>query len=330
MKILTFTCQFFPLIRISFILLICFFNSYAKAQPVLEHGQLKVEAVRLTDEKGNDVVLRGMSLGWHNWWPRFYNKDVVQWLRRDWGINVIRVAMGVEPDQGYLAKPGWSKELIYKVIDAAIEENIYVIVDWHSHNINLQEAKAFFKEIALKYGDRPHIIYEIFNEPDQESWKEVKEYSIEIVKVIRSIDPDNIVLVGSPHWDQDIHLAADDPIKGFGNIMYSLHFYAATHKQWLRDRADYAIRKGLPVFISESAGMEASGDGALDIGEWTKWIEWAEQRKISWIVWSVTDKNETCSVLLPRASSEGGWSDADLKESGLKAREFIRKYNTKK
>jgi hypothetical protein len=32
-------------------------------------------------------------------------------------------------------------------------------------------------------------------------------------------------------------------------------------------------------------------------------------------------------VLLPTASSTGSWGDDDLKESGLKARELIRKYN---
>jgi endoglucanase len=132
--------------------------------------------------------------------------------------------------------------------------------------------------------------------------------------------------VGSPHWDQDIHLVADDPIKGYNNLMYSLHFYAATHKQPLRDRGDYALKKGLPIFISESAGMEATGNGPLNETEWNAWIAWAEKNKISWITWSVSDKNETCSVLLPTASPTGNWDPKDLKESGQKTRELIRKY----
>ena len=184
--------------------------------------------------------------------------------------------------------------------------------------------------MANTYGKEPHIIYEIFNEPDKESWPAVKEYSIEIVKAIRAIDPDNIILVGSPHWDQDIHLAADDPIIGFSNLMYTVHYYAATHKHWLRDRCDYALKKGLPIFISESAGMEATGDGPINTEEWEKWIQWCEQNKISWLTWSVSDKNETCSVLLPTANSNGNWREEDLKESGLRAREFLRKYNGKK
>ena len=299
------------------------------AQPVKKHGALNVQGVQLTDIKGKPLVLRGMSFGWHNFWPRFYNAGAVRWLHKDWKINVVRAAMGIEPARGYLKEPQWSKEKVKTVVDAAIKEGIYVIIDWHSHNINRQEAKAFFTEMATTYGSYPNVIYEIFNEPDEESWAAVKEYSTELIATIRAIDPDNIILVGTPHWDQDIHLAADDPIKGFNNIMYTLHFYAATHKQFLRDRADYALKKGLPLFISESAGMEASGNGPMNYEEWEKWIEWAEKNKVSWITWSVSDKDETCSVLQKTAKDEGGWKKEDLKESGIKTRALLRKYNKK-
>ena len=301
--------------------------SIAFTQAVKENGALKVVGTHLVNAKGQPVILRGMSFGWHNWWPRFYNAGTVSWLKKDWGCNVVRAAMGVEPDGGYIKQPAWSKGKIKEVIDAAIKENIYVIVDWHSHNIRQEEAKKFFTEIATEYGKQPNIIYEIFNEPERQSWTEVKAYSIELIKTIRAIDPDNIILVGSPHWDQDIHLVADDPITGYNNLMYTLHFYAATHKQPLRDRGDYALNKGLPIFISESAGMEATGNGPLNEPEWNEWINWAEKNKISWITWSVSDKDETCSVLLPTASSTGNWDTKDMKPSGLKTRELIRKHN---
>jgi endoglucanase len=297
------------------------------AQPVKENGRLKVSGVQLLNEKGAPVVLRGMSYGWHNWWPRFYNAGTVSWLKNDWGCNVVRAAMGVEPDQGYIKNRDWSMQTIKAVIDAAIKEGIYVIVDWHSHNIRQKEAQQFFTEIATTYGKYPNIIYEIFNEPEQQSWADVKAYSIELIKTIRAIDPHNVILVGSPHWDQDVHLVADDPIKGYDNLMYTFHFYAATHKQYIRNRGDYALKKGLPLFISESAGMEATGNGPLNETEWNEWISWAEKNKISWITWSIADKNETCSVLLPTASSSGNWSEKDLKLSGIKTRALIRKYN---
>ncbi len=296
------------------------------AQPVAIHGQLHVDGIQLKDKNNDAVVLRGMSFGWHNWWPRFYNADVVKWLYNDWDCSVVRAAMGVEPAGGYIDRPDWSKEKIKAVIDGALREGIYVIIDWHSHNIRLNEAQKFFTEMAKEYGNYPNVIYEIFNEPERQTWDEIKAYSIELIKTIRAIDAKNIILVGNPHWDQDIDIVADDPIKGFSNIMYTVHFYAATHKQTLRDKCNYALKKKIPIFISESAGMEATGDGPINDGEWTKWITWAEANKISWITWSVADKNETCSVLYPSANSNGNWNDKDLKESGIKIRQLLRKY----
>ncbi len=298
------------------------------AQPVKTHGQLKVEGTRLVDMNGKAFVLRGMSFGWHNWWPRFYNEGAVRWLREDWKCNVVRAAMGVEPGGGYIKDPEGSTAKVKAVVDAAIKFGIYVIIDWHSHNINLRESKKFFAEMAAAYGKYSNVIYEIFNEPDQETWEEVKVYSEEVIKTIRAIDTDNIILVGSPRWNQDIHLPAADPLKGYNNLMYTVHFYAASHRQSLRDRTDEAIKKGLPIFISESAGMEATGNGPINDEEWKKWIDWMEAKQLSWITWSVSDKDETCSVLKATAASDGKWKLSDLKESGIKIREFLRKYNS--
>lgn len=311
----------------SLTLLLMFFIS--NAQFVKHHGQLGVSGTQLVDKNNNPIVLRGMSFGWHSMWPRFYNEKAVSWLKKDFNCNVVRAAMGIElGEHSYMKDPKFSKEKIEAVIKGAIKADIYVIVDWHSHNINLNEAKGFFAEISKKYSKYPNIIYEIFNEPDHESWAEVKAYSQEIIKVIRENDPKNIILVGSPHWDQDVDLAAADPILGYHNIMYTMHFYAATHGKDLRDKTDKAIESGLPVFISESAGMEASGDGPLDLRAWQEYIDWMEGRKLSWITWSVSDKDETCSILKKSAKSEGNWKEEDLKESGIKVREFLRKYNT--
>ena len=198
------------------------------------------------DAKGEPVVLRGMSFGWHVWWPQFWNAEAVKWLRDDWRCTTLRAAMGVEPSGGYLRSPEASKRLVTTVVDACIQNGMYVIIDWHDHHAtaNLEESKAFFVEMARTYGDRPNVIYEIYNEPERDSWDAVKAYSETIIKAIREVDPDNIILVGSSHWDQDVHLAADNPITGVSNIMYTLHFYAATHKQSLRDRATTRCGRG--------------------------------------------------------------------------------------
>jgi len=313
-----------------FIIVLLSIFGISNAQFVKQHGQLSVQGTQLTDKNNNPIVLRGMSFGWHSMWPRFYNEKAVSWLKKDFNCNVVRAAMGIElGEKAYIKDSLFSKQKIEAVIKGAIKADIYVIIDWHSHNVNLKEAKAFFAEVSKKYSKYPNIIYEVFNEPDYETWPEVKAYAEEVIKVIRYNDPDNIILVGSPHWDQHVNLPASDPIKGFNNIMYTMHFYAATHGKELRDRTDEAIKSGLQIFISESAGMEATGDGPLNIKAWEEYIDWMESRKLSWITWSVSDKDETCSVLKKTAKSEGKWKDEDLKESGIKVREYLRRYNTK-
>ena len=306
-----------------FCILFLFAASQCLAQPVITNGHLKVVGTQLTNQYNKPVVLQGMSFGWSCFHPKFYTAGAVKTLAEDWNCTVVRAALGVEPAGGYIKDSASSIKLIFNVVDAAIAEGIYVIIDWHSHNINLKEANAFFKTIATKYHKYPNIIYELYNEPDEETWAEVKEYSVKLITTIRAIDSNNIILVGSPHWDQDVNLPAADPIIGFKNLMYSMHFYAGTHKQWLRDRTDAAMAKGLPIFISESAGMDANGDLAIDYAEWDKYVKWMKEKKLSWITWSVSDKDETCSVLKKGASANGGWTDKDLKESGLKVKEYL-------
>lgn len=287
-------------------------------------GQLKVQSGQLSDAEGNAVMLRGVSLGWHNWWPRFYNDSAVKWLKDDWNVNIVRAAMGVDPNGAYLEKPDFAIEKMKAVIDAAIAADLYVIIDWHSHKLHLDEAKIFFAEMAKTYGKHPHVIYELYNEPIDDTWEEVKAYSEAIITEIRKHDPDNIILVGSPTWSQDLHLVAQNPILNQENIMYVLHFYAGTHKESLRNRAEAVLKTGLPVFVSECAGMEASGDGAIDQASWNSWLDWMESKKVSWIAWSIADKDETCSMLLPSAAATGSWTPAQIKPWGQQVRETLK------
>ena len=303
--------------------------SFAKKEltPVQQWGQLKVEGTQLCDQNGNAVTLRGASLGWHNLWPRFYNAKAVKWIANDWKATVIRAAMGIMIEDNYLENPSFALDCMEPVVKAAIKEGVYVIIDWHSHELKTKDAVKFFGKMAKKYGKYPNVIYEIYNEPVEDTWESLKEYSKAVIDEIRLYDPDNIILVGCPHSDQDIHLVAESPLEGYTNLMYTVHFYAGTHKQYLRDRVDAAMQRGIPVFISECASMDASGDGKLDKDSWNEWVEFMEAKKISWVCWSVSDKNESCSMLLPRAKATGNWSKDLIKPWGRIVRETLREKN---
>ena len=306
-------------------------GSLFSASPVEKHGALTVKNGKLLDKNGDIVVLRGMSLFWSQWMPQFYNEKTIRWLAEDWNVNVIRAAMAIE-HEGYLKNPDREKTKVFAVIDACIAANIYVIVDWHDHNaVNHEtQAIAFFKEVAAKYGKHPHIIYETYNEPlNTHPWAQVKKYHEAVVKEIRNIDPDNLILLGSSHWDQGVDEASESPLEGFDNLAYTFHFYASDphHQEQLRARAETALKNGVCLFVSEWGVSESSGDGAFDIPKTDAWLKWVEENKLSWCVWSIADKRETSATLQPGASPEGNWKENDLTAGGKYIRSRIRSLN---
>ena len=292
------------------------------------YGQLHVDGVHIANKNGEQVMLTGMSLFWSQWKGQFYNYNCIKWLRDDWKCTVIRAAMGVEAG-GYLTNPSAEKTKIKTVIDAAIDLGIYVLVDWHDHNAHnhLDQSVEFFTEIAQEYGDYPNIIYEIYNEPLQVSWTNVvKPYADSVVSAIRSYDPDNIIVVGTPTWSQDVDVAALNPVND-DNVAYSLHYYAAyqAHQQSLRNKAQLALNRGIALFVTEFGMCLNTGNGAINYDESNLWFEFLEENKISWCKWAVADLTETSAALKPGANPNGGWSEIELSESGLFVRQKLKK-----
>jgi endoglucanase len=295
---------------------------------VSDYGQLSVAGNKILDKNGNQVQLRGMSLFWSQWIGKYYNEETVKWLKTDWQCNVIRAAMAVE-NGGYLTNKEAEKAKVYTVIDAAIKEGIYVIVDWHDHKgeDHLESAKEFFGEVAKKYGKYPNLIYETYNEPLNVSWKSVlKPYHEAVIAEIRKYDNKNLIICGTRNWSQNVDDVIGNKIAD-KNTAYTLHYYAATHKQGLRDVAKNALDNEIPLFVTEYGTTEASADGSINTDEATKWWAFLDQYKISHCNWSIADKMELAAALRPEASTQGGWSISDLTISGRMVRTEIRKKN---
>lgn len=302
--------------------------SEGRAQtPVEEHGRLQVAGNRIVGSHGQPVSLAGISFGWSQWEAApYYNAGVVDTLAGDWRASFVRAALGIHPT-GYLSKPAENEARVVAVIDAAIARGIYVIIDWHDHHAHEHPelAVAFFERMARAYGGLPNVIYEIYNEPLRgASWPdEVKPYSERVIAAIRAIDPDNLILVGSPSWSQDVDVATADPVSD-PNVAYTLHFYAGTHKQWLRDKALVALNRGFALFVSEWGVCNADGDGPIAHASVEEWLAFMREHRLSHCAWSLSDKEETCSMLMPGAPSDGNWTDDHLSESGRLVREIVR------
>jgi endoglucanase len=324
---------YFKKLMFFIILFFVFHSSYGiyPTTPIEKYGQLKVDGTNVVSKNGEIVQLAGMSFFWSQWIGKYYNYDCVKWLRDDWKCSVVRAAMAVNYD-GYAKHPVREQKKIEKVVDAAIDLGIYVIIDFHEHNAEnyLSEAKTFFSGMAKKYGSHPNVIYEIYNEPLMVSWsKVVKPYCEEVIKVIRQYDQNNIIICGTANWSQNVDEASIDPIKE-KNIAYALHFYSGTHKQWLMDKAETAMKNGLCLFVSEYGTTEANGDGKVFINETNQWYSWMDKYHISNCNWSVADKKESSAALKRGASARGGWKENQIKPSGQLVKEMLFKKYTEK
>jgi len=292
---------------------------------VERYGKLRVSGNKIVSEKtGSPVRLRGMSLFWSQWMPQFWNGDLVAWLASDWRVSLVRAAMAVEHG-GYLSDPWAERTRVEAVVDAAAQAGVYVIVDWHDHNADrhLEQSRAFFGEMAAKYGGHPNVLFELFNEPVKQAWSAmIKPYHEAVVGVIRQ-HTDNLVILGTRLWSTQVEEASKDPVAGV-NVAYTLHFYMSTSGQGLRESVERALDNGIAVFATEWGTCEASGDGALDLGETKRWLDFLGRRGISDANWAISDKAESCSALVPGASGRGGWSVCELSRSGNFVRASLR------
>jgi len=308
-------------------------TSINKISAVDKHGFLAIKKGQLVNQHQQEISLAGPSLYWsNNGWAgeNFYQKQVIDNLSQLWQASIVRAAMGADFKGSYLSHPEDNLKKVETVIEAAISNDIYIIVDWHSHHAenNTEQAIEFFQYIAKKYGHLPNIIYEIYNEPLQNTdWHSViKPYSLKVISAIRAIDASNIILVGSQTWSQDVDISAKDPITGFNNIAYTLHFYAGTHKEDIRAKAQQALDAGLALFVSEWGTVAANGDGSVDYQETEKWLTFMRKNKLSHCSWSLSQKDESSAIFKPSASILNKWTDDDLTENGLYLKNIISQW----
>lgn len=304
------------------------------ATAVENNGALKVEGTMLVSQKtGKKVQLRGVSTHGINWdvgYP-YVSKAAFKTLRDKYSVNAVRLAMYTTEYYGYCDKgsAGESQSTVQSTlkkridtgVQAATDLGMYVIIDWHILNDQTpkkyqSQAKKFFKEMSSKYADYDNVIYEICNEPNGgTSWSDIKSYANTIIPVIRANDSDALIIVGTPTWSQDVDVASQSPLD-FDNIMYTLHFYSATHKDSYRNKLQTALKNGLPVMVTEFGVSEASGAGSMNTAEAKKWLDMLDKNHISYFAWSLSNKDETASLLKSGTTKKSGWTKSDLSPVG--------------
>ena len=295
--------------------------------PVERYGALQVKGNRLTDQNGNQVQLKGISTHGIAWYPQYVNADFFQQMRDEWDVEIVRLAMYTAEYNGYCTGDENNKQTLKNVISEGVNYatnlGMYVIIDWHILSDgnplpNKEEAKKFFAEMAERYQGYDNVIYEICNEPNGgTSWNDIKTYANEVIPVIREKDKDAVILVGTPNWCQFVEEAAADPLTGYDNLMYTLHFYADTHRDDLRNTLQNAYNRGLPIFVSEFGITDASGNGAVNREEGDKWVELMNQNGISYCIWNLSNKDESSAFFKPSCNKTSGFTSEDLSDEAV-------------
>ncbi len=262
------------------------------------NGQLTVCGVKLCNDERQVVQLRGMSTHGLQWYRQCVNDASLDALAHDWGASVMRISMYVQ-EGGYETDPAGYTNLVSSIIDKVTARGMYAIVDWHMLDpgdpyYNLSRAKTFFSEIARRHNDKTNLLYEIANEPSGVSWSRIRSYAEELIPVIRAIDPETPILVGTRAWSSlGVSDGANEsevignPVRA-SNIMYTFHFYAASHRDEYLNALSRAADR-IPVFITEFGTQEYTGDGPNDFAMAQRYLDLAARKQISWTNWNFSD-----------------------------------------
>ncbi|MEV6303653.1 cellulase family glycosylhydrolase [Actinoplanes sp. NPDC051861] len=302
--------------------------------PVAINGQLRVCGTNLCNQYGKPIQLRGMSTHGLQWFPSCYTDASVRALATDWNADLFRISMYVQ-EQGYETNPSGFTAQVNSLVDKAEANGMYALIDFHTltpgdPNYNLDRAKTFFGQVSARNAAKKNVIYEITNEPNGVSWAGIKSYAEQVIPVIRANDPDAVVIVGTRGWSSlgvsegsNSSEIVSNPVNA-SNIMYTFHFYAASHKDNYRAEVERAAAS-LPLFVTEFGTVTYTGDGAVDTASSTAWLDLLDRLKISYANWTFSDAGEGSAALRGGTCNSGTFTGTSvLTDSGAFMRARIR------
>lgn len=291
-------------------------------------------------------------------------------LRNDWNCNVFRLAIYVDEEGGYSTNPTHRSRYVENVVKWCADNGMYCLIDWHTltpgnpqdpkyrnrPESGIDLAADFFTYCARRFQNQKHVLYEVCNEPNGVDFKneefggskwpdyykprvtwddQIKPYCEDMLKIIRSYDENVVVVCGTPHWSQRIQdVVGKEPVdengKVYDNLMYTFHFYAASHNDGRHDetavkfwdvnfmkfftKGDSAqnipcILSTLPVFVTEWGTTDASGwtNFRPDLAD--MWLDIFNGKndggqKVSWCNWSFSAEGGACAALK--------WNDGNM------------------
>ena len=281
---------------------------------------LHVDGNQIEDPNGNVVVLRGVDMidlgvteaqrgGAVKMVNRLTNKSDPNGSYTGWYPKVIRLpivpadAAGASgwPNRFNPSDPNFYNNILRPVVNACAANDVYAIIDWHYVAKTYEHRNTttqFWQYMAPKFASDSHVIFEFFNEPNQDvgsdtdDWLSVRTDMQTWVDLVRTYAPNNLILVAGPSYSQNIGPAANYPLTG-DNIAIVSHIYPGhwlSGNSWYVDHINQCLTV-YPVFMSEW-GFRNGASSSLLRGTITNYgqplMDFREERKISGSAW-VTD-----------------------------------------
>jgi len=272
---------------------------------------LTVAGNKLQDPSGQMVILRGVSI-------EGLTQQMATGLKVNGLLDKITNKNDVDAaSTGAPGSPGWYTKIVRlpadppgtddnyvnntlkPAVDYATKLGLYAIIDLHyisnPYN-NVTNVNNFWTKIAPMFASYSNVFYEVFNESSvMDTWATYKPTMQAWVTLIRGFAPKNIIIAGSPAWDQTMGDAATNPLTG-GNIMYSVHMYYQHYNKGVGGNVTQVnnAAKGVPLIMTEwgycGSCANQPGTGTDIIGTYgTPMLNWLEGMGGSWTAWCASN-----------------------------------------
>jgi endoglucanase len=289
-------------------------------------AEVRVKGNRLVDPEGREVWLQGLNAGGLETLPHDVQpiKSTLVGIEQ-WKANAVRLPVKEEFWFGRnpLVKDGGTayRDHIDRCVMIAANRGAYLILDLHRFRAPKSEHAEFWREAAARYKNHPAVLFDLFNEPHDISWKvwrdggfvgvktgadesafltndeKLKNQGFEsvgmqaLVDAVRSTGARNLVIASGLGWSFDLTgvtsgYELSDP-SGNG-IMYAWHVYN-WHKGWEQHMLAAAAKH--PILVGEvGADVKKMDFLPHDIQESPEtWVPdmlgFIQKHRLNWTAW---------------------------------------------